>query len=433
MVGKMQLLKKNPVIIVGLITYSVLFGILLSVGIIDEPDSPGYIDAIINRPPLYPLLIDLFQFIFGANFKTPLLFVQLLLGLLASLFFIKTISKLFPVNPWVLFGLSLIIVAPYFLYLRLGNMILSEGLAYPLFVFFISYLFRGFFLDRRKDFYISAAILFVLSLTRGQFLYVFPVAVLMFIYLSIRHKAFKKYMLLLVIFLAIPFVSNLLDKTYHKIYFGHFVSTPWTGLHVSALPFFLSDEEDYLVFESTDEQQYFKHVYRELTMAGLTLKEFNKTNTGSRGFWFYALNSTTIANGIIDGKGTHFFDEEDLDTKFILNDRMGKKMAIPLIINNFNIWIKFYIMNIIAGIGHEKFLFLYPIILLFSFYYLITRRYQRLDMFIFVCFLLALANVALIAFNQPLTIYRYTIYGDFLIYSSIIILFSQRVFIPDKP
>jgi hypothetical protein len=33
-----------------------------------------------------------------------------------------------------------------------------------------------------------------------------------------------------------------------------------------------------------------------------------------------------------------------------------------------------------------------------------------------------------VAFAQPLTLYRYTIYGDFLIYSAMVILLSHRLF-----
>ena len=425
---RLQQLKKNPALSIGIFIYLVFLIVMMLVGVIDEPDSAGYIDTLINRPPLYPLLIDLFQLVFGDGFYGPLLLFQLLLGVAAMYSFIRTLNMLFSPNAWVLLGFSLIVMAPYYFYLKLGNMIMTEGLAYPLFLYFMSFLFRGFFFERRKDLYLSLLILFLLNITRGQFLFVFPLVFVMIVYLMIRYRALKKYLLILLLLPAIPIVGSLVDKTYHKLYHGHFVSTPWTGLHISALPFFVSDEEDYNIFETTEEQEYFRHVYRELTLAGLTLHEFNKTHTGSRGFGFYAENSTNIANGIIDGKGTHFFDEEELEVRWILNDRMSKKMAFPLILDNFGTWSKFYIMNIIAGMGHEKLLFLYPIFLLFSLVYIIIRRFQRLDVYIFLCFLMALSNIALVAFAQPLTFYRYTIYGDFLIYSAIVILLSHRLY-----
>ncbi len=425
----LQFLKENLVLVIGTITYIIIFGILLIIGFIDEPDSIGYIDAILNRPPVYPLCIDLFQLVFGEKFVTPLLFVQLLLGILAMLYFIKTISIIFSLKQWGLFALSLIILSPYFLYSRIGNTILTEGIAYPLFVYFMSYLFRGFFHGSRKELYISVAILLLLNLTRGQFLFAIPITILMVVFLIIQNNALKKYALLLILLILIPLVSNLLDKTYHKISFGHFVATPWTGLHIAALPFFVSGEEDYMVFEQKSEQEYFKYIYKELTIAGLTLIEFNRTNPDqSRGYWFYSKNSTAIANGTIDGKGTRFFAGNNPDTKVILNDKMSKGMALPLIMNNFKVWFKFYMMNIIEGIGHVKLILLYPIFLIFSFFH-ILKRYHRLDIFIFLSFLMSLSNIALVAFAQPLTIYRYTIYGNFLIYSSMVILLSHRFLI----
>jgi hypothetical protein len=355
----------------------------------------------------------------------PLLIVQLFLGLIGTFHVTKTINNLFTLNKWVLFGISLIIITPYLYVSQIGNEVLTEALTYPLFLLFISNILSGFFLRNNNKLYISAAILFLLILTRGQFLFIIPISILMMVYLAFKNNSIKKYGLIIIVFFLIPFVSNFVDKTYHRIRFGYLVSTPWTGIHTATLPFFVSDEEDYKIFKIKQEQDYFKYIYSELTNAGLTLNEYKKTNP-DRGYSFYAKNSTAIANFTIDAKGRQFLKIDDLNFSFISNDRMNRNITVPLIKNNLKDWFKFYIMNIVAGIGHERLLFLYPIFLLFSILRLI-RSEDRLAVFIVICFLMSLSNISIVALVQPLTFYRYTTYCDFLIYTSFILLLT-RVF-----
>jgi hypothetical protein len=409
---------------VCLLSYLIICIVLIIYGIHYSPGSYSYVNALIIRSPVYPLFIDFFQLIFKSNFEFPLFVIQLSLGLYGIFYFVKTIYLIFPIKRWTLFVLSLIIVTPYLFPSKIGNNILSEGLAYPLFLFFISNLFRGFFFESRNKLYVSAVILFLLVLTREQFLFVLPLSILLLIYLAFKNNSIKRYLFLLVIYFSIPVLCSITDKVYHKICFGYYVSTPWTGIHLAALPFFVSDKDDYKIFKNKEEQDYFKTIYYELTYSGLTLNEYIKTNIDSRGFTFYTRNFTTIANLTIDPAGRKFFEDADNNYKYILNDKMAKKIAIPLIKKNLYTCLKFYIMNIVTGIGQERLLFTYPIFLFFSFSQMI-KRFQKIDIFIFICFLISFSNVCLIALGQPLTNYRYTIYSDFLIYTSFIILLSH--------
>lgn len=409
---------------VSLLSCLIFCIVLIINGMHYSPGSDSYVNASVIRSPVYPLFIDFFQLLFKSNFEFPLLIIQLSLGLYGIFYFVKTINLIFTINKWALFVLSIIIATPYLFPSKIGNNILSEGLAYPLFLFFISNLFRGFFFESRNKLYFSAIVLFLLVLTREQFLFVLPLSILLLIYLAFKNKSIKRYLLLLIIYFAIPVLCSITDKVYHKICFGYYVSTPWKGIHLAALPFFVSDKEDYKIFNNKEEQEYFKTIYNELTYSGLTLNEYIKTNSDSRGFTFYTRNFTTIANLTIDPVGRKFFEEGDNNYKYILNDKMAKKIAIPLIRKNIFTWLKFYIMNIITGIGQERLLFTYPIFLLFSFSQMI-RRFRKIDIFIFSCFLISLSNVCLVAIGQPLTNYRYTIYSDFLIYTSFIILLSH--------
>lgn len=401
------------------------------IGLHHAPDSPGYIDAAIIRSPVYPLFIDFFQSVFGSRYEGFLFIVQLILGFYAMYHFIKTLRGLFSINTWIQFGTSIIIMVPYVLgSSRVGNYISTEALAYPFYLFFAANLIPGILNNNLKKLYVAAVILLVLMLTRGQFLFAVPATIVFIIYLAYINKDIKKYMLSLVIFISLPFVSNIIDKTYHKIYFGYFVSTPFTGIQLSALPFFVSDEYDYKGFKNKEQKEYFQKIYSELTNSRLTLNEFRIHNSDSRGFAYYAQNYTAIANSTIDIKGREFFTTDDLDYSYILNDKMSKSMAFPLIKDNFLKWLKFYLMNIVAGMGYERLLFFYPLFLIFSFVG-ILRSKSYLAFFVFIGFLFAFSNIGLVAMVEPLTFYRYTIYGDFLIYSSIIVLFNQILILKD--
>jgi len=413
-------------------THLLLFIFLLFIGLHDAPDTPGYVDAAIIRSPVYPLFIDFFQSVFGSRYEGFLFIVQLILGFYAMYHFVKMLRGLFSINKWIQFGISIIIMVPYVLgSSRVGNSIISEALAYPFYLFFAANLIPGILNNNLKKLYVAAVILLVLMLTRGQFLFAVPATIVFIIYLAYINKDIKKYMLSLVIFISLPFCSNLIDKLYHKIYFDYFVSTPWTGIHIATLPFFVSDEEDYKIFKTKDQQEYFKKVYGELTNSGLTLKEFKKINSDSRGYAFYAKNSTPIANFTIDPIGRESFKINDINFSYVVNDKMSKSMVFPLIMDNFIEWLKFYIMNIVAGIGYERLLLFYPIFLIFSFIQ-VLRSKSPLSLFIFISFFFAILNIALVAMVQPLTFYRYTIYGDFLIYTSLLLILNKEL-IGSKP
>ena len=152
-------------------------------------DSLSYIENYFRRVPLYPLLIDITQFISSDNFLLFLKFLQLIIGYFSFLIFINHFKKYFELkNNIDYFLLSIIILIPYINpYSFLGSSVLSESLAYPLFLVYIATIFEFKNNPSIKNLIFNFIILTILILTRGTFTFLF-IFNLILIILFIKEK-----------------------------------------------------------------------------------------------------------------------------------------------------------------------------------------------------------------------------------------------------
>ena len=141
--------------------------------IIEVNDSLSYIENSYKRPFLYPLIINIFEFIFSNYFKRPLIIFQLLLGYLAVTYFLKFFFKKFRIKSFVFKVILFFSISyPYFnLSMKIGNSILSESLAYPIFLIFIIFFIKSIFGEKNyfKNFLLSLIFFSLLVLTKKTF------------------------------------------------------------------------------------------------------------------------------------------------------------------------------------------------------------------------------------------------------------------------
>lgn len=391
------------------------------------PDSEGYVDMLIFRSAGYPVFLDLVEVFFGAHFITGLIVVQLLLGFMAILVFIKTLIQVLKLNQiWYILLIGILLM-PYFFHNSVANRVLSEGLAYPLYLLVINYYILALYHSKTKYFWYALAFLFGLILTRTQFLFLVPVGILVLINTMRFEKKRKPQLLILVMFIATPFLMSLTDKTFHKIKHEHFVNTPWTGIHLIAPAFFVADADDFTIYRTEKEQQFFKTVYKRLSEKQLNIHNLDTTKKFNSSLKVYIDDYSKIANATVFKSAMELYPNVGKrKNKIIKVDELTKKMALPLIFNNYKEYIKLAIRNFIHGFLDDKILIIFLITFIVSLYQIIKKRNVFLYQFFALITLLAMSNMAIVAIGMH-TISRFTFYNYWVLPLLLIILLDQFI------
>lgn len=385
-----------------------------------SPDTYGYINADIYRSIGYPAFVEMHELLFGSHFMFAIKISQFLIFYFCLHYFFKTIKNILKLNDLsslLFFG---ILIIPVFYEQKLLNSILTESLSYSLYLLFIGLYSKGIQEKDNKKTYISYFILVILLQIRSQFLFIIPVII--GIQLIINHKkvwninTWKP----IIIMCCIPIMSILIDLGYHNIKHDKNTTTPFTGIQIASLPFYVSKKQDYKIFENKTQQEYFKLIYSKLEKRHLLIDQVpDETYTKTD---FYFANYTNIANLTLSGDGDAFFvNKPDLNDKTIANDEMSKSMVLPLIRNNLGAYCKIYFQNFTKGIGTSKQLLLYLILLGYFLY-----NYKKTSVIIVLMLLLLLANITLVTLAEHV-ISRYTFYNNWVLIVIILYLLQNNI------
>ena len=142
-------------------------------------DSQSYIKMHEMREPLYPSLIALFRNLFGQNGDDGyLLFVVIFQAMLIGYVVYnvtKYLSREFKLSDFGTFAVFLIFISVSLMNrfvakrgAMYSNSIMSEGIAYPLYILFIRYCFEYIYTYRKRPLFVATIISFLLVSTRKQ-------------------------------------------------------------------------------------------------------------------------------------------------------------------------------------------------------------------------------------------------------------------------
>lgn len=386
-------------------------------------DSSGYVNMQLVRSFGYPYYIYIHQVIFGKYFANALIITQFLLSSGAALFLVKCIQKSIAFNRWFALSLFLILMFPVFTGIKIANLILSEALAYPLYLLIVANLLVGIVEKINKYFYYSIILTFILLLIRGQFLFLIPVLLISIILANYKSLFDKRSLVLFVCALIVPFLSIYADITFHKIVHKRQVTTPWTGIQISTIPFFVSDQNDSLIFKNKEQRHYFRHIYSKLKEKKLL---YSQHPVGPKTVDFFFENYVEICNHTLHRNGLETFQSNaPFEDKIIFNDKITTAMTLPLIQNNFKKWLGVYTSNFIKGFDTSKY-FLLTIILLAVSLITLIRKENKLSKIIILLVLLQIGNVAIVALAEP-TIGRYTFYNNWILIAVVLMLFQTNL------
>lgn len=385
-----------------------------------QNDSEGYIQMSIIRSFGYSFFVSIFKTFFE-NYTFFIVLTQFFLGIWASLFTVKTLRKLLDLKNLICWIVFFVLSSPLIYNLKIANQILSEGLAYPLYLFIISHLLLFFHTKKEANYYYTLFLVFLLLLTRGQFLFIIPLLVFFLLFLFLKKNNLKK-TLKLIFYTFITFTfCTISDLVYHKIKHQEFVSTPWTGIQIVTLPFFISDKEDYTIFKTKEQQDYFKFIYNRLEEKKILLKNLPEKIDPID---FYSENYTKIANNTISDDGNLYFSyAENKNQQYILNDKMTFSITIPLLINNFKKWMVIYSKNIVKGFHSSEFLLVYILLLAFNIY-LYLKKNNPFSIFVIITTSFVISNILFSGIAESIII-RYTFYNKWILIT-IILYFLQN-------
>lgn len=399
----------------------ICFIFFIKTGPIYYPDSDGYLNMWLIRSIGYTLFIAFFKLVFGENYIPFLLFAQFLLCISSCLYLTKCIQKTIQLNKWLLLVIFGFLIVPIVYEINVSNSILSESLAYPLYLFIVGNLLLIFVNNQIKNYYFLFLLTYLLILVRGQFLFIVPVLIIGILILAFKNGFTKKSGLLILLAFLIPILAITTDVIFHKIAHNKAIETPWTGIQMATLPFFVADKNDVVLFDSKVEQDYFNHIYKKIQDKKIALNQLHPEQDPTD---FYFTNYTTICNKTLNDDGLLFFDSKlSTDEKIIQNEKITAAIAIPLLKDNFKKWFGIYIQNVSKGFGSSKMMLLYAIIFCLSLFVFIKKE-KRISLFIVMPLLLLFGNVFLVALVEPV-LSRYTFYNNWILITIVLFLFQN--------
>ena len=186
------------------------------------------------------------------------------------------------------------------------------------------------------------------------------------------------------------------------------------------MPFFVSDQDDYKIFKTEQQQEYFKFIYKKLEQKKLLASQFPKDKDILE---FYHKNFIVICNSTINKEGETFFKTNNPALKTIYNDKITSSMTLPLIKNNFSKWLSVYLRNVAKGFDTSKMMIFYFILLLLSIYIFIKNECTESKFFI-ICLLLMFGNIFIVALAEP-TGTRYIFYNSWILITIFLTLFQK--------
>ena len=458
--------------------YLPLVAYLVSQGPVRAIDSIEYWEMRPSRAPLYSLFLQPFLRLGPLHLSWALLATQLAMGAASIAVLCGYLHRRFQLPFWCTWLLSILLAAPY-VGDGFGNQILSEALAYPLFLVLVRFLVQAALDHSIVDLAVASVLTIPLVLTRGQFLFLYPVLGLlcawMYFALPSRRPAVWRASLLLVCCIA---ATNLLERSYFLVRHGRFVTTPFTGIQLAALPFYVATASDAGIFEDDELRAYFETSFATLTRKKLTSDSFmaslmspdggrasrgttaglsdrgrrsrasrdpSRTEgpdegwrsvgrppavpdakrrsdaeqlRGARGFRMdfrnYAMNYNTIVHQVLKRRPAPAAPTELEIDKWIEIDEAATSTSIALIRANPGAFSKFLLTNLLWGLGRRQFAPFFLVLIALAAHG--WRRYGSSSAkLVVVAGLTLIVNSSLVALVEPTYIVRYTVYGDVLL------------------
>jgi hypothetical protein len=367
-----------------------------------QSDSSGYLEASPGRGLFYPLFLNACRLIWDNLHGV--VFVQLVLGIGACFYAVVCFSKLLEKNFGIFFQISifLALAMPYVGHTLIGNTILTEPLAYPLFLLFFCQLLLWRKFENPTHFFISLGLALCLMLTRKQLGFVFA-GFYCWIFLDLIHT--KKIKVLSLLLPIVFFGAGLvIEKSYMHIKTGHFTSTP-SGIFIMASPLYIAKTSDVDLLKTPAQKHFLEKALKDRDKQKLAMDQELYANFT----WPYHKKFEII----------HDVFSYEIVTKALQGINLGllereeflKDVSYTLIKNNLVSFFKFYYHNVINNMGGYYYFYIVCCAFCACLWRLIMRQKDALLHVGLLATSLQFLNYGIVAIFLPV-LRRYAIYTD---------------------
>jgi len=387
------------------------------------PDSYAFLNMDFNRSPIYNLFLKIFTSIFGDYYRIPVVLVQYIFIVLGTHYLLKTIAGIFKINVLSKIIIQFIILAPCVYLHFVANRVLSEAISYPMILLLISLCLKLFVEENLKYVYKIIPLVFILILTRGQFIAFIPVILILGLYVAYKNKYTLKRSFVLGILLILPFFTSLTEKIYNKVVYDQFVNNTMNYVHLISASFYVSEKEDIAIFDTQDQKEYFKIIYNSLFESELTRSQ--AIDLEEDDYQYFQENFTKICNARVHELGLKYFENRGLNyyEQSIALNNLCADMLLPMIKHSFKVRAILLFKNVKNAFGTTKQLLLFIMLLIYGLVYL-WKTNENIYKFFVVTILLMFANNTIIALAVH-SIKRYVFYFDWVIFALIILLLNE--------
>ena len=365
--------------------------------------------ATISDPPLYSTIILIMQSTFG-TLNSVIILQTLLIGF-GIIFFIKTISKYFDLD---LLTEEIVAIFLFLPTLKFYNILLTEALSYAFSLLFVSFVVNLIYNFSIRNLVWTSIFIVLLLLMRNQFLFLYPVILLLYLGILSISRSKKKIILLAISFIFIIFSQNslsFLNKYIKQVPVGNNTSLKNNSgifhyLYVDSI--YISSTKDIELFKDESLKKTFAKIIQEIDSQRALVEYYN-----GRGHFGVSFN---IIIGIAD-----------LPLKALAIQKkttvisLKKEITIKLIKSNFKKYLKF----LFKKFYDSAWLFIFiPFFMLLAAFISFLKKKTNFTLFLIFLSSFTISNhsiVYLFGRIQP----RYFIYTDFILLIFIFVIFSM--------
>ena len=170
-----------------LITFGVITLIYFSSEAIIYKDSARYLKSNIVDPPLYTFLISIMQSIFN-TLNSVVILQTIILGI-SIVYISKTLAAHFELENLTKIFISILLFLPI---LKFYNILLTEAISYAFSLFFVSFVLKTIYDFKIQNLTLLTISIILLLLTRNQFMFIYPVILVLYIGIIFLHRSKKK-------------------------------------------------------------------------------------------------------------------------------------------------------------------------------------------------------------------------------------------------
>lgn len=225
-----------------------------------------YFSHHIEAKPLYPLFFHILNMIFGDGlYLYAAAVIQLVLAVCCIMLFVCYLKKQFCLEMFSVFCIWVASLLPFVLLLPedpIPHVLMTESLTYPLMYVYVVIVLKGIYEDRIKYLFASALFVVLLTLIRGQMLFLMAVTLLAFLYYLIKYKYknLKTIVAFAVFVLICAWGQGMLTRGYEKVFFDA-PAQDYSAQTLVQKALYCSEAADNALFDDEIERTIFEETY----------------------------------------------------------------------------------------------------------------------------------------------------------------------------